>query len=288
MTFLPPYFLDTVVALGTRSETNEVSWAASGFLYGSYSETRANGHKYYGVYLVTNRHVLKGQKKLCLRFNPVAEEPARTYDIELEDSSGDAMWFTSAKTDSDAAVVPIDANLLKDDGIRFAMFKSDQNVATVDKMRELQISEGDFVFLLGFPMGLVGEERNYVVCRSGSIARIRDTLAGLGGGFLIDASVFPGSSGGPVVLKPEADSIGGTKPVGRAYLLGVVSAYIPYYDEAISRQTGQTRVMFAENSGLGVVQPVDLVDEAVQAHREWVTKERRSTISTQSEVVSGE
>jgi hypothetical protein len=65
-------------------------------------------------------------------------------------------------------------------------------------------------------MGLVEEERNYVIARQGAIARIRDTLAGSTSRFLIDALIFPGTSGGPVVTRPEAMTIGRTmRALGR-------------------------------------------------------------------------
>ena len=40
--------------------------------------------------------------------------------------------------------------------------------------------------------------------------------------FLVDAFVFPGNSGGPVVSKPEALAITGTKSQDYAYLIGIV------------------------------------------------------------------
>ena len=52
-------------------------------------------------------------------------------------------------------------------------------------------------------MGLVGKERSFVIVRSGCIARIRDALLATSKELLIDAPIFPGNSGGPVVTKPE-------------------------------------------------------------------------------------
>jgi hypothetical protein len=285
MAVMPPLYLDAVIALGVRHGTDQIHWAASGFLYGYYSHTREDGQKQYWVYVVTNRHVLKDQGSLCLRFNPSAEEPARTYDVDLTDSDGKPIWATSKREDGDVAVVSINPAVLKDDGIRFRFFTNDGDAARIGTMRDLQLSEGDGVFVLGFPMGLVGEERNYVIARSGSIARIRDMLAGSGYSFLIDANVFPGNSGGPVVLKPDLDFIEGTKANLQAYLLGVISAYIPYRDEAISRQTGLTMLAFTENSGLAVVQPMDLVDEAIEEHRKALASQKASGTATEPRVL---
>lgn len=91
-------------------------------------------------------------------------------------------------------------------------------------MKELEITEGDFAYVLGFPMGIIGDKRNTVIVRSGSIARIRDALAKVNPIFLVDAFVFPGNSGGPVISKPDAISIQGTKSQDAAYLIGIVQS----------------------------------------------------------------
>ena len=44
---------------------------------------------------------------------------------------------------------------------------------------------------------------------------------------------------------------------------------------AVSRQTGETRVVFTENSGLSVVHPVDAIDEVIDVAVPVVLEERR-------------
>ena len=73
-------------------------------------------------------------------------------------------------------MIGIDGQRLHDEGIRIGLFADDGHTAPRAKAAELGIAEGDGIFLLGFPMGLVGESRNVVVVRQGSIARIRDCL----------------------------------------------------------------------------------------------------------------
>lgn len=68
-----------------------------------------------------------------------------------------------------------------------------------------------------------------------------------------------------MVTRPEVTCIEGTKAVNRAYLLGIVAAYLPYQDVAISSQTRRPRVIFEENSGLASVFPVDHVENVVGA-----------------------
>jgi hypothetical protein len=83
--------------------------------------------------------------------------------------------------------------------------------------------------------------------------------------FLLDSFVFPGNSGGPVVLKPEFLSIQGTKAVSQAYFIGVVTSYQTYQEAAVSPQTKRTRVIFEENSGLAEVLPPDYIEETIKA-----------------------
>ena len=75
--------------------------------------------------------------------------------------------------------------------------------------------------------------------------------------------IFPGNSGGPVVNKPEIISVEGTNSVPSPYLIGIVASYLTYTDTAVSKQTGQSRVVFEENSGLAVVIPADYILETI-------------------------
>jgi hypothetical protein len=68
---------------------------------------------------------------------------------------------------------------------------------------------------------------------------------------LIDAFVFSGNSGGPV-FKPCRTALA-LGELETDCLIGMVKAYMPYTDSALSRQTGKVRVTFEENSGLAVV-----------------------------------
>ena len=129
---------------------------------------------------------------------------------------------------------------------------------------DMEISEGDSGYALGFPMGLVGEERNYVIVRHATIARIRDYLVGTSKEILIDCAIFPGNSGGPVVSRAETMVLEGTEPQNASYLIGLVSSSITYIDSAISTQTGRKRITFEENSGLASVVPIQYVKELIE------------------------
>ena len=210
MALIPPSFLDSVVALGMQSQDKNIHFTGTGFMYGyPTGEVNDNGAPTYWTFLVTNRHVVaKASERgntLHARFNRPVGAESHTYPLTLKEPDGSLSWTTHEK--ADIAVLQLNADRLKADGIDFFFFPSDVHTFTVDQLREIDVSEGDGVFVLGFPLGEAGEERNYAIVRQGVIARARDWIRGNASTFLIDASVFPGNSGGPVLLKPEPVSV---------------------------------------------------------------------------------
>ncbi len=258
--------LDCVVAIGKTDPDGKTQWFASGFLMGRFIKKRDDTTSSYNVYLVTNRHVVDGLKSIQLRFNPKAASSAAELGLDLFDPSGGSMCYYPHDPNIDVAVVPINANVLDQLGMQFDYFRGNNQVANKAKLSQLGVSEGDFVYVLGFPLGMVGVQRSYVIARIGVIARIREMLAGYMNDYLIDCPVFPGNSGGPVITKPEVFAVRGTTPVNDSLLIGVVKSYVVYEELALSSQTGLPRIKFEENSGLTTAVPIDFVEEAIELH----------------------
>ena len=230
-------------------------------LYGHPGGLDEHGTQLYYYFLVTNRHVVdRGSdsgaiEKPMARFNLSTGSATQPYPI--------GGWVSHPGT-LDVAVALLNAPAFVESGIDYQVFTCDKDVLTKQQiLEETGIREGCGVYVLGFPLELAGKERNYVVARQGILARVQDWLRGDENTFLIDASIFPGNSGGPVLTEPEIVSVGGYKPYGKSSLVGIVASYVPYNDVAISQQTGQPRVIFQENSGLGRVIPVDAIQETV-------------------------
>lgn len=268
MALIPPHFLKTTVALGLPASNGSVKYDSTGFLYGyPTGEHNENGNPLYYLYLVTNRHVFEGlsrQHDTCkARLNKTIGSGAHVYDLILKQADGTAIWTVHPDPEVDVAVTSVDADKVNADGIEYYFFEADNHTLNLNKAKEIEVSEGDGVFVLGYPLGEAGNDRNYPIARQGIIARIQDWLQGSKNTFLIDSSIFPGNSGGPVLLKPEPMSISGTKSNSNCLLVGMVSSYIPYREFAVSAQTGQTRMIFEENSGLGIIMPADLIHETV-------------------------
>jgi len=266
MGLIPPFYFDCVTAIGLVDPKNKPKWIASGFLYGYHTPTKKEPNLY-RIFLVTNRHVFEDLPKVYVRFNPQkVDESAHYYPLELLDKKGQPLWLSHRNKKIDVAIIPINYQRLKKEAIQASYFRSNLHVADVQKLNDLGIIEGDFAYVLGFPMELVGRKRNTVIARGGIIARIRDTLTKSNNEYLIDAFVFPGNSGGPVVSKPEAFAIKGTKSQNASYLIGIVKDYIPYRDIAIRLQTKQPRIIFEENSGLAAVHPIDFVNKIIKSY----------------------
>lgn len=255
--------MDCVVAIGVLNDKGEKAWVGTGFLFGKHLSSTPDGQKHYKVYLVTNKHVLKGQSTVLLRFNPQSGQAAKDYNATVVDGGGLPKWTGHPNDQADVAVLQVNATILQNEGMKFSFFRSDEGVLRRADMIAREVTEGDSAFVLGFPMGLMAVDHQYVILRSGALARVRDFLDSRSDEYIIDVQVFPGNSGGPVILKPELASIEGTKNQTSAGLIGLVKSYIPYRDVAISQQTGRPRVIFEENSGLSLVEPVDHILQAI-------------------------
>ena len=141
-------------------------------------------------------------------------------------------------------------------------FYSDTDTMLREQLVEAEFREGNEVFTLGFPLSQVADDKNYVIARQGIVARIQDWYDRATTSFLIDASIFPGNSGGPVLAKPTLHTYGSA--ITSAKLIGMVAGYFPYRDIARSDQTGQAIFASEENSGLGIVVPLDAIEETIK------------------------
>jgi S1-C subfamily serine protease len=277
---IPPFFIDSVVALGRSVVVvpgQQPAWApeASGFFFGDPADTETDPAKHqYSIYLVTNRHVIANHDSITMRINAQrAGDPVQDLPLPLKNPDGSDAWISHPNLAIDISVIRLNPQYLLEHGLTTSFFAGDEHAADKAKLKNIEMSVGEGVFVLGFPMGLSGSaKRNYVIARRGTIARISDLLDSTAPTFLIDALVFPGNSGGPVVSVPNVNAIQGTKAQNRAYLIGVVRAYLPYEDVALSQQTGQVRMISQENSGLAEVVPVDYINETIKAFREAEAK----------------
>lgn len=269
MALIPPFFSDSVVAIGYEGQNNQIIWGASGFFY-FHTLNGDQGR----VYLVTNKHVLEGNQRIFLRMNPKALTNPKGYALNLVNPTDNQnLWRGHYSNKVDVAVIPVNFTLFENDEMQVNYFHDLNHTLDAKLMEKNGVSEGDGVFALGFPVSLVGDKSNSVIVRGGTIARLRDTFKSPREPFLVDTTVFPGNSGGPVVNKPEMVAIEGTKTISSASLIGIIASYVPYRDVAISRQTRNVRVIFEENSGLSNVFSVDCIRTTVKSFEKHLKQE---------------
>ena len=279
MSLLPPGYLDTTVAIEASHEDGEATryrTVGTGFFIGfDYGDRLPSGAETYRLFLVTNRHVIAGRDDVLIRVNTKGGA-ARRVRLPL----GAGAWAPHPEG-VDVAVVLLNARVLLEAGTELAYFRP-TDTAFVSAMTALEIGPGEELFVLGFPLGMSGVERNYVIARSGMIARFDREILAASRTFLIDASVFPGNSGGPVIVKPNSDTLAGRRPIDQAYLVGMVRSYLPYEEVAYSLQSDPPtpRMVFTENSGLAEVIPIDCVKEAADALSERVERSREPAAQT--------
>lgn len=256
---LPSFYLDALVALGELSDDGSFVTKATGWYVGfNIHERNDAGQEQYATFLVTAKHVIAGRQVLATRSN--AGGGAAIGRVSIEDANGAALWLQHDRFD--IAATAMNVAVLKSQGIDVT-FIPDEQIRSSDEMLSVPIGAGDDVFVLGFPMGMTGSTRNYGIARSGMIARLDRDIVTERNAYLVDSFVFPGNSGGPVALRPTAVALQGSQAVPHAHVIGLVSAYVPYLDVALSQQTQRPRVVFEENSGLVDVVPLEALRDLI-------------------------
>lgn len=271
MALLNKNHLKSLVAVGFMKDGKFVCDSTS-FLVGFLVENSDDPAKrLYRTFLVTNRHVFDKREKVCLRFN-TDDEKIKTFEQNLYFANGDTQWLAHSDPEIDLALLNVSPTVLKKNNIQ-PIFLSEEMFGYFEKFEETGIAVGDDAYVIGFPMGIAGEEQNYPCVKAALISRIDNEIIKAKKAFIVDSSIFPGNSGGPVILKPTMASLSDTKAVEQPYLLGVISAYLPYTDTLYTHQTNPpTAVSITrENSGLSFCVPIDFVKEIYNA---WLNQQK--------------
>lgn len=261
-------FLQSTVLITFEAGPNRSSAGTGFFLFRPVKGDQ--GH----VLLITNRHVLPpsgAPKSVRLRVTVGAgDKPViRLIEVPIVGPAGAYLPTVRFHPNPgfDIAAVNITDTIVKEN-IQGAWLPLDL-LSTPQRLKDENITVGDEIFLLGYPNAIFDARNASPILRTGVIATVpsegyafNDSLRRQFGlpdridGFLIDANVFPGSSGSVVILKQQAATVGpgGGTVVGSAkkipYVLGIVSGSIPITDAAL----GTTQRM-----GLGVVYSADAI-----------------------------
>lgn len=271
MALLNKNHLKSLVAIGSLREGKLVCDSTS-FLVGFIAQNSEDiSKRLYRMFLVTNRHVFEKRKKVWLRLN-TDDGKIKMFEQDLHFPNGDAQWLAHPNPQVDLALLNVSPEVLKKNNIQ-PFFISEEMFGYSRKFEEIGIAVGDEAYIVGFPMGIAGEEQNHPCVKAGLISRTDEEIIMAKKAFIVDSSIFPGNSGGPVILKPTSLSLTGTKAVSQPYLLGVISSYIPYTDTLYTHQTNPPTAVSTtrENSGLSFCVPIDFVKEIYDS---WLEKQK--------------
>lgn len=262
MSSLPKNFLNAVVALGIVMPGKlEPSWIGTGFIVG---RKIVSDPRHSILYLVTNRHVFGSNSQMVLCINKMGGNGILLLPLSLIGNDGQPGYSVHRDSRIDIAVVELNAQAFVNAKSELNWFDIEDHALTLGQMRRTGVDEGCLVYAIGFPMGIVENDIKAPFLRLGCISRIEDAFRGLGdSSYFVDAQTFPGNSGGPIINRPETEAVTGTATNSSANLIGILSAYLPYKDVLVSRQTGETMMIHHENSGLTKVFPVDRIIEVI-------------------------
>jgi hypothetical protein len=278
-TGLDDTFLNSTVLIKYKVDATHDSFGTGFLLLHLISSSPKQNQYNYAILLVTNKHVLPrehGSRDISMRVSIRREDgTVEAKDVIVPIWGADGKYLKSVGLHPDLKVDVAVVRLNGDDLIRerinlFYEAAQNRKALTTDlliakgNLREEAIGIGSLIYLLGYPDGIYDSRNVSPILRIGVIAtepdkdfafnvglraRLPDLPSSIRG-FLIDANVYPGSSGSIVV---ECKNIvPGFSSGGITHILGIVSGSIPIDD------LGRTQRM-----GLGIVYSADTIAEVI-------------------------
>lgn len=213
----------TTMRIDTVSNAG-VHGSGTGFFF-SYE---VNGQSF--PFVVTNKHVVNGMREGALSFlQRQAELPTLGNGFRLGIQDWAQAWFGHPSPDIDIAVcpfAPLEAHVKQQHNIDlFCRYVSSSMIPTADQIAALDAVES--VTFVGYPNGVWDSKNMLPVVRRGTTASPIEVDFEGTPRFLIDASVFGGSSGSPVFILNQGTYTmkdGGIVMGSRFHFVGVVAA----------------------------------------------------------------
>lgn len=253
-----------------ETETDKEHGAGTGFFF-NYAE----GESQY-PFVVSNKHVVLDAKRGTLLFTVrEGDQPkiGERFTVTLENFG--SRWFGHPDTNVDIAVMPLApvVNDVQEKAGKQLYFKAVGSELIPDEAAMQQLDAIEQVLFVGYPNALYDEVNLTPIARVGVTATPLALDYGGRKAFLIDASVFPGSSGSPVFILNTgsyAPKGGGLVVGGRILFLGILSRVFVRRErgqfEVLDIPTGQVSAMITRQMiDLGYVYKAEMIQETVAA-----------------------
>lgn len=152
--------------------------------------------------LITADHVFEGMKgrEAEIGYRTVRSDGTWTYTpqpLAIRDKTGAPLW--TRDPGHDVAAIRVTA---PESFARAAI--PEGYLATARDVEAQNLEPGSELFVLGFPMGVSANAAGFPILRSGRVASY-PVSPETSPTFLLDFSVFPGNSGGPVFITPALE-----------------------------------------------------------------------------------
>lgn len=206
---------------------------------------------YFCSVIVTNKHVISGYSKgkLILNIGDITnDEPEGRMEVDVDDF--ETQWIFHPDEDVDLCIFPIGELIHELDMLGKEVFYRaiDKNFIPSAEIIDTLIPRED-ILVVGYPNGIWDEFNNLPIMRDGITATHYKFNYHGQKIFLIDASIFPGSSGSPVYIYNQSyiDNKGNTH-IGGERLLFIGIVYRVYNYSA----SGELEVKFPTKQGTSV------------------------------------
>lgn len=220
--------------------------------------------------LVTNKHVVEGAEQLTIRLVRADSNgqplPQATQTTIV--GFGPSNWLGHPTAEVDIAVLllgPITQQMHQEGRAPFFRAFGPNLMLTEVQAQALDALED--VTFVGYPNGLYDTESFLPIARRGQTATpLQNNYRGAPA-FLIDASVFGGSSGSPVLIFDRGTYTtreGGTVVGSRLHLVGVLAAvHIRQVNGAVHELPARRIAVFDEPIDLGIVFKASAIQDCV-------------------------